>query len=83
MKWKKVTSARYDEMLGMLPPAVMTGEGFMVGECWTHARCSISGRIEPMFQAFVEKGEAYYEATQPMSIAEFRARKFEDTLEVA
>jgi hypothetical protein len=32
MPWKEVSEARYDEMLGILPPAMWVGKGFLVGE---------------------------------------------------
>ena len=75
MKWKRVPEARFWEMLGMLPPAYQSGLGFLVGEAWTHGRCSVSHEVVPMFQAFIEKSGRYYEAVGPMSIAEFRAGK--------
>lgn len=31
-QWIEVTEERYDEMLGVLPPEIMTGLGFLVGE---------------------------------------------------
>jgi hypothetical protein len=37
MTIKECTEARYDEMLGVLPPAHWTGKGFLVGEPSTHA----------------------------------------------
>ena len=68
MTFKKVSEDRYYEMLEALPPAVMTGRGFLVGEAWTH-----NGRGEPMFAPFVEHAGAFYEGDGPMTIAEFRA----------
>lgn len=67
MKWVQVSEERYDEMLGVLPPAVMTGFGFLVGEPMDH---NSQGR--PRFSAFVQAGGNFYEAREPMTVAEFK-----------
>ena len=36
MTWKRTTEAKYDEMLEILPPALWTGLGFLVGEPLDH-----------------------------------------------
>ena len=66
VKWKRISKARYWEMLEILPPAVMGGGGFMVGEPCNHTPEGI-----PTFAAFKQTGEAYFEASAPMTIAEF------------
>lgn len=65
--WKRVSQDRYWEMLGILPPAVQTGSGFLVGEPMDHA--NDTGR--PRYAAFVEKGGRFYEGVTPMTVAEF------------
>jgi hypothetical protein len=35
-KWKKVSEARYNEVLDALPPAVWAAVGFLVGEPFDH-----------------------------------------------
>lgn len=70
--WKRVSEARYWEMLEILPPAVMTGRGFLVGEPWRHDE-----NDRPMFAAFLQLGYGesvtYYESNEPMTVAAFRA----------
>ena len=66
-KWKQTTKERFWEMLEILPPAIQTGRGFLVGEPWRHK----DG--DPAYQAHVQIGEKYYEADEPMTIAEFQA----------
>lgn len=66
--WEQVTSDRYWEMLEVLPPACMTGLGFLVGEPMDH---NAEGR--PRFSAFVEIDGTHYEADEPMTIRDFRA----------
>lgn len=70
--WEEVSAERYDEMLGVLPPEIMTGLGFLVGEPSTHRRCTISGNVAPDFQAFARVAGRYYGARQCMTIAEFK-----------
>lgn len=68
-RWLSTTEARYWEMLEVLPPAVMTGYGFMVGEPFDHTREGY-----PRYSAFVEypKG-TFFEAAEPMTVKEFKA----------
>lgn len=74
MTWREVTADRYDEMLGVVPPAVQTAAGFLVGEPWRHKRCEATGREDqPAFAAFVDRNGRYFEASEPMTVAEFRA----------
>jgi hypothetical protein len=75
--WVEVTEARYDEMLGMLPPAIMTGVGFLVGEPMDH-----NAQGQPRFSAFAHVNyERFFEAKEVLTIAEFRAIKIADFLE--
>jgi len=39
---KECSEERYDEMLGILPPAVMLGKGFLVGGSFDHRTCSVT-----------------------------------------
>lgn len=71
IEWERTTQERFDEMLGMLPPAVQTGKGFLVGEPMIHRTCRHLGRTEPAFTAFIELGGAYFKAKEPLTIAEF------------
>jgi hypothetical protein len=74
MKFKRVTQERYYEMLEVLPPAKMTGFGFLVGEAWTHRPCAVTGRMLPAFAAFAEwPRDRFFESEGPMTIPEFAA----------
>ena len=73
--WNETTEERYDKMLGVVPPEYMTGYGFLVGEAFDHRECSVEHRIAPTFDAFVNIGEAFYEASEPLTVAEFIAAK--------
>ena len=68
MTWNEITEARYDEMLGMLPPAVHRAHGFLVGEPMDH-----DGNGRPRFSAFLTSAGRYYEATEPMTVRAFLA----------
>lgn len=67
MRFNQVTQERYDEMLGVVPPAIMTGNGFLVGEPWRHNDAG-----QPMFAGFVHYIGRCWEAAEPMTIAEFK-----------
>lgn len=66
--WKEVSSERFDEMLGVLPPAVHTGFGFLVGEPWDH-----NAEGYPRFAPFLSVSGRYYEGSEPITAHEFRA----------
>ena len=71
---KACTEERYWEMLEILPPAIMDGKGFMVGEPWTHRQCTVTGRDDrPTFAAFFKSGEKFFETVEPMTVAEYKA----------
>lgn len=68
-KFTKTTEAKYWEMLEVLPPAIMTGDGFLVGEPMDH-----NAQGQPRFSAFFEYPRGtFYESVGPMTVAEFRA----------
>lgn len=70
IKWKRVSKSRYWEMLEVLPPAVMGGDGFMVGEPFDHDPAT----GQPRFEAFIGSDRAgYFVASEPMTIKDFRA----------
>ncbi|HYA71775.1 MAG TPA: hypothetical protein VEF36_01325 [Roseiarcus sp.] len=86
-KWKKITAARYWEMLEILPPALMTYRGFLLGEARDH---DAAGR--PRFTAFVERVKTsaingnvadndYFESTTAMTVAEFKDVTLVDVLD--
>lgn len=70
--WNETTEERYDEMLCILPPAVMTGIGYLVGEPMDHDRCPITGYFGPRFSAFAKVNGKYYEAVEVISISGFK-----------
>jgi hypothetical protein len=71
MAWKEVSEKRYDEMLGVLPPALWLGKGFLVGEPHDHRRCRVSRKVMPTYAAFAYAFGRYYEG-DPMTFAEFQ-----------
>lgn len=69
-KWTLTTEEKYDEMLGVLPPALalMLDRGFLVGEPMDHD--PITGR--PRYSAFRRIADQYFESNAPMTTREFR-----------
>jgi hypothetical protein len=78
--WKPTTGTKYWEMLEVLPPAVMTGRGFLVGEPVTHGLCPVTGKFGALFDGFVEVDGAFYVAEQPMSVKGFEALSLRPTI---
>jgi len=66
LDWTEVTEARYDEMLGMLPPAVHLYRGFLVGEPMDHANGW------PRFTAFVIWRDRFFECQEPLTVKQFQ-----------
>ena len=52
----EVTEGLYDYFIGCVPPAIMTGSGFLVGEASRHTRQNV-----PMYSGFIRfKGRYYF-----------------------
>ncbi len=79
MRWVEVSEARYDEMLGMLPPAVTTYYGFLVGEPFDHRECEVTRIVRASYAAFVLYHGKYYEGPN-MTAPEFRKLNLEAVL---
>lgn len=77
MAWKECSEERYDEMLGVLPPASMrvpmgAQNGFLVGEPFTHRVCNVTGEMRADYAAFVCIDGKFYEGPN-MTFPEWRA----------
>jgi hypothetical protein len=77
MAIKECNEARYDGILGIVPPPLWLGKGFLVGEPHDHRRCKVTLKMMPTYAAFFYAFGKYYEG-DPMTMAEFRAFKVED-----
>ena len=44
---KECSEERYDELLGVLPPALWLANRFLVGEPYDHRRCKITKQVMP------------------------------------
>ncbi len=76
--WNQVSEDRYDEMLGVLPPAIMTGLGFLVGEPQDHSKCPVTGKFGALFSAFANVDDEFFEASEPMTVAGFKTLAAKD-----
>jgi hypothetical protein len=65
-EWQPITEDRYDEMLGVLPPRLHYHDGFLVGEPMSFDR---GGQT---WSAFRIINGHHFEASQPLTLAEFR-----------
>jgi hypothetical protein len=77
--WKEVSEERYDEALGVLPPAMWVSKGFLLGEPHDHRLCRITNRIKPTYAAFISAHGRYWEG-DPMTTNEFVAFDVNDLL---
>ena len=67
--WDEVTEESYQEMLNVLPPELWAGGAFLVGEPSDHHATTGAAR----FACYVRRYGKHYQATRPISRAEFRA----------
>ena len=67
-EWIEITEDRYEEMLGVLPPALWLADGFLVGEPMDH-----NEHGQPRYSAFLRFGGKHYECEQVLTAREFRA----------
>ena len=70
--WKEVSEARYDEMLGCLPPALWLAKGFLVGEPFDHRQCKVTDLCKPTYAAFIRHDSKFYGGPN-MTADEFKA----------
>ena len=70
--FKECTEERWDEMLGVLPPALWIAKGFLVGEPFDHRTCKITGVVRATYTAFINHGGKFYEGPN-LTMPEFRA----------
>ena len=70
--FKECTEERYDEMLGVLPPALWIAKGFLVGEPFDHRTCKKTGVVRATYAAFINHGGKFYEGPN-LTIPEFQA----------
>jgi len=68
---QECSEERYDEMLGILPPALMLGRGFLVGEPFDHRTCKVTNAVRASYAAFFQKNKKFYEGDN-MTVPEFR-----------
>ena len=67
----------YNEMLEVLPPALMLGKGFLVGEPFDHRTCTVTNVMRASYAAFFQHNGKFYEGGY-MTVPEFRAFAVED-----
>jgi hypothetical protein len=69
---QECSEERYDEMLEILPPALMLGKGFLVGEPFDHRICNITKVVRASYGAFFQHKGKFYEGDN-MTVPEFKA----------
>ncbi len=72
VNWQPTSEERYWEMLEVLPPAFMTGGGFLVGEPFDHGLCAITRSMRPRYEAFIQDGGKFYVSDRALTIPEFK-----------
>jgi hypothetical protein len=72
LTWKETDEKTYWYMLEVLPPAVMTRLGFLVGEPLDHATCPVTGKFGPRFEAYAKVGGKFFVGSLPMSVGGFK-----------
>jgi len=71
--FKPSTQEQYDEKFDMLPPLGVTGNGYLVGEPWSHRVCHVTGHYSPTFPAMVKRNGKYFASCEGITVAEWRA----------
>jgi hypothetical protein len=67
IEWRETTEERYDDMLGVLPPAAWQLGAFLVGEPYDHHAAT----GQPRFECFVSRRGQYCVSSRPITRAEF------------
>ena len=79
LSFTQVSEERFDEQRDVLPPAVVTSYGFLVGEPHDYRVCTVHGFTMPVYAAFVVRGGKFYEG-EPLTIPEFRKIDIEEVV---
>ena len=69
---QECSEERYDEMLGVLPPALWLSKGFLVGEPFDHRTCKVTNIVRASYAAFFQKNGKFYEGGN-LTVPEFSA----------
>src|SRR5260370_11653102 len=69
---QECTEERYNEMLEILPPALLLAKGFLVGEPVDHRMCKITKVVRASYAAFFQHQAKFYEGDN-MTVPEFKA----------
>lgn len=76
MKFIETTEEKYAYGLEVLPPEMIAGPDFLVGEPVTHRRCAVSGNIAPTFEGYIIRDGKFWVTDEPVTRNEFNvARK--------
>jgi hypothetical protein len=70
MAIKECSEERYDQVLGIVPPHLWVGKGFLVGERVDFRKCKITGKTAATYAAFFYAFGRYFEG-DPMTVKEF------------
>ena len=78
----ETTEEKYDYGLNVLPPEMLEGPDFLVGEPVTHRRCTVSGLTAPTFEGYIIRGGKFFVTDESVTLKEFNAarRKYETHL---
>lgn len=71
LAFRPITPERYDDMLDILPPALETGLGFLMGEPMDYRVCRVQGTTRAAYSAFVQSGAVHFQASAPMTAPEW------------
>jgi hypothetical protein len=71
--WKPTSERHFFEMLGVVPPALLEGADFLVGEPLKHRTCRVTGQEAAVYAGFTEVNGKYFTTSEGVSRAEFEA----------
>jgi hypothetical protein len=73
--WKVTSRRKYWFALEILPPAYHDARGFLLGEPFDHAECSVTKTVLPRYEAYVRKKGRHYVSIRPLTIPEYKKAK--------
>jgi hypothetical protein len=71
IEWHETTEERFNEMLEVLPPILLDGDSFLVGEPFDHD----AGNGRPRFSGFIFTANKFYASNRPMTCNEFKEER--------
>ena len=68
ISWTEIPEDEFEEALNVLPPVVLLGKGFLLGEPQDHEHSA----NYPRYTAYLQRNGKFLKSSRPLTIREFK-----------